>query len=89
MLNTSNLNLYVIKTQKELAKLFAESVANMVSLLLWLHVLYFRFPIKVFILERKMCVCMCIYIGGDGIFERSHVFLLNILGKLLFGELEF
>lgn len=86
MLN--NLNLYVIKAQKELARLFAESVANMVSLLIWLHILYFKCPIKVFILERK-CVCMYLYIRVMVFFKEAMFLLLNILGKLLFGELEF
>lgn len=75
MLN--NLNLYVIKAQKELARLFAESVANVVSLLLWLQVLYFRFPIKVFILERK-CVCICVYTLGVMAFLKEAMFFYSI-----------
>lgn len=74
MLN--NLNLYIIKAQKELARLFAESVANMVSLLLCLQVLYFRFPIKVFILERK-CVCVCVYTLGVMAFLKEAMFFFT------------
>lgn len=55
-----NLHLYVIRAQKEkVGRLFAEFVINMVSLFLWLHVLYLKFLSKRCILKRK-------YVCGSG-----------------------
>lgn len=69
--------------KENLGNLFAEFVTSMFLLFLWLNVLYLRFLNKGCILKRKY-VC-----GGWWGHSLKKQVLVNVLGKLLFEELEF